>query len=295
MAQELSESVSEGGNTKTPLNKRIPASKRWCFTFNNYEELDVSCLSRLFEIDCERWVFGFETAPTTNTHHLQGYVCATKAMRPIEHFGLPGIHWEKARGGDISNWEYCTKGQKYKSGGDWSEILPKKPRTIQVEDFYPWQYNVYQMIEDELWFRQTGQNNDRKIIWIWNAEGNNGKTQFCKYLAVEHGAIPLEGKKSDILSIAMKFDAPIYVVDVERSCEDFFPYGALEKIKNGFYMCGKYEGGIVVRDSPIVLVFANFEPDVTKMSMDRWEIHDVARMNQSWNWEKRRPSSPETL
>ena len=38
---------------------------------------------------------------------------------------------------------------------------------------------------------------------------------------------------------------------------------------------GKYEGGICYFDSPHVIIFANSEPMMDKLSKDRWEILDL--------------------
>lgn len=113
---------------------------------------------------------------------------------------------------------------------------------------------------------------DRTIHWIWESKGMTGKTTFCKFLSHYHGAIPLEGKKNDILYCAAEFESDLYVWDLERSMEDFVSYGALEKIKNGYYMCAKYESKPIIRPCPHILVFANFPPDEDKLSKDRWNI-----------------------
>jgi len=113
---------------------------------------------------------------------------------------------------------------------------------------------------------------DRTIYWYWCEKGKSGKTTFAKYLSYHYGAIPLEGKKNDILFTAAEYDSNIYIFDLERSMEGHVSYAALEKIKNGFYMVGKYEGKPIIRNSPHVIVFANFAPDEEKLSQDRWKV-----------------------
>ena len=40
-------------------------------------------------------------------------------------------------------------------------------------------------------------------------------------------------------------------------------------------MCSKYESKPVIRNSPHVIVFANFEPDKSALSEDRWLILNI--------------------
>lgn len=61
------------------------------------------------------------------------------------------------------------------------------------------------------------------------------------------------------------------VIDVTRGNEKCFSYNTLDILKNGFVMSGKYEG--IRREFAVVplVVFANFEPDKDRLSVDHWE------------------------
>lgn len=81
--------------------------KRWCFTINNpiSEPALHSSLSYL--------VYGRETAPTTGTPHLQGYLESKQNVRITGLHKLPGFesaHFLRARGTPEQNRDYCTKG-----------------------------------------------------------------------------------------------------------------------------------------------------------------------------------------
>ena len=41
-------------------------------------------------------------------------------------------------------------------------------------------------------------------------------------------------------------------------------------------MCAKYESKPICRNSPHVIIFANFEPDLDKLSNDRWIIKKIS-------------------
>lgn len=68
----------------------------WTFTLNNYSEEEFGSLLTL---NPDKWtvVFGKETAPTTGTHHLQGYICSTdeenRLKRSTVEHALGGRAW----------------------------------------------------------------------------------------------------------------------------------------------------------------------------------------------------------
>ena len=53
----------------------------------------------------------------------------------------------------------------------------------------------------------------------------------------------------------------------------------LESMKNGYIVSGKYEGRIRSFKPCPVCVLANFLPDYTKLSMDRWEVVELGAGN----------------
>jgi len=46
-------------------------------------------------------------------------------------------------------------------------------------------------------------------------------------------------------------------------------------LKDGVVFSGKYEGGARLFPPPHVIIFANFLPDFTKLSADRWVIRTL--------------------
>lgn len=52
-------------------------------------------------------------------------------------------------------------------------------------------------------------------------------------------------------------------------------YEALEILKDGFITCTKYTGGDCWIPKLHVIVFANFKPNLTSLSMDRWNIMEI--------------------
>lgn len=253
-------SVPEGGNNKTPSH---PA-KHWCFTYNNYTEENICAIVPIFQSIAKKYYFAKEVGES-GTPHLQGTVEFSKKIRPLSKFPK-GIHWEKRRGSWDEAYKYCMKGEGEKFFGGFKPLRPLRPLACET-NLFPWQEDLLSIIKKEP--------DNRTIFWIWDEAGNVGKTTFMKFLMRFHGAIPLEGKKNDILHIAAEHESDLYIYDIERSLESYVSYGSIEKIKNGCFMSGKYEGGIVDRNCPHVIIFANFRPETKNLSSDRWFIRKI--------------------
>lgn len=256
-------------DTKQIGKKQVSPAKRWCFTFNNYTEMElseiISKFSSIVPVESTYWIIGKEIGEQ-GTHHLQGYIECKKKFRPTK-LKLPNkIHWERCKGERSDNIDYCTKDKNYiKSDNVYVE---KQLKILERTELYKWQTEILDIV--------TQEPHDRKIYWYWEAKGGIGKTTFAKYLSAYHGAVPVEGCKNDILYCCATFPSDTYIFDFERSMEDYISWGAIEKIKNGYYMCAKYESKPIVRNPPHVIIFANFPPDLDKLSKDRWVVNKIA-------------------
>lgn len=257
--------AKQEGNTELLATKRESASKMWCFTLNNYSETEYCDIKK--SITGNAWIIGKELAPKTNTPHLQGFIHFNEKTRLTALKKInTRIHWEKCKGTLDENVAYCSKDGNYET-----EILKvrKKLKLLDPAKFYKWQTEIIEIIKKEP--------DDRTIYWYWEEIGNTGKSSFTKYLCAIHGAVPVEGKKNDILYCASEHESDIYIFDFERSMEDFVSYSAMEKLKNGCYMVGKYESKPIVRNPPHIICFANFKPDEELLSKDRWIIKKIVK------------------
>lgn len=249
---------SGGGNTSSP---RIAASLYWFFTYNNYKQEDVALLSTLFDEQCEWYVFQEELG-AEGTPHLQGTIKAKKKIRPIETFSIKEIHWEKTKA--IKNaQEYCSKietriGKVYSKGVEY----------VPLPEIYGWQQMFIEMLNKF---------EERKIYWFFEEHGGVGKTDLCRYMALKYKALIIGGKASDMkCAIAqMEIKPKICILNVPRASNGYVSYQGLEEVSDGLFFSGKYESGMVIFNRPIMIVFANEPPDVSKMSLDRWVIHKI--------------------
>lgn len=257
----LAQLAQVGGNTTTPTCIR---SRRWCLTLNNYTENDIKNLTQFFN----EYVIGREVGKN-GTPHLQGYFENKSAVRfkTLKKEFARG-HWEKPKGNKKQNFEYCIKEGNYISNmfvDRNAKLLKKYDGTVWRD----WQQKIIDII--------NGAVNDRKIYWVIDFEGNNGKSFLAKYIFLKYNVIIAEGKKDNIfnqikISIDEGKEPKIVLVDVPRSGNKYVNYGALESIKNGLIYSGKYEGGCCAFDSPHLIIFSNEEPDMESWSKDRYEL-----------------------
>lgn len=268
------------GNTKSKSpKKRQSSAKRWCFTLNNWtqEEYDSIVAFCKNGSNVSSFIIGKEIGKE-GTPHLQGYMELVVKKRLEENKELnKRISWRIAKGTRQQNGVYCSKDGDYIKSPNLQ--IPKPLKLIKEENFYQWQKDIIEIVKQEP--------DDRTIYWLWCDEGKSGKTSFSKYLSATYGAIPIDGKKNDILYCSAVFESEIYIFDFERTQEEFISYGGIEKIKNGYYMCAKYESKPIIRNNPHIFCFANFYPDISALSTDRWKIYELTKHNKNnkivWN------------
>ena len=276
MTSKNSSSSSKGlGNTITkPLGekKQIAPAKRWCFTLNNFTDEDKALISSIVPTKCGNAIIGSEIGDS-GTPHLQGYLEFNVKCRPLNVIPISGIHWEKAKGNIEANYRYCSKDAALiLTTGNYR--LPKPVKVLDDSALFKWQKEIVNIVTDEP--------DDRTIYWYWSKEGCVGKTTFCKYLTMRHGAICLHGKGADVRNGVCDFlknqgrTPDIVLFPIPRSTNtDYLSYEALENIKDMYFYSGKYEGGMVCGNSPHLIVFANEEPEYTKCSQDRWKVVNI--------------------
>lgn len=113
----------------------------------------------------------------------------------------------------------------------------------------------------------------REVLWRWESTGNVGKSYFAMHFKPCESFIITGGKHADI-HYAYQFEKYVFF-DWARSNEGVFPYGLVEQFKNGYFLSTKYESIAKRFQIPHVIVFANFAPDVSQMSLDRWNIENI--------------------
>tara|TARA_B100001769_G_C21896689_1_gene484325 strand:- start:405 stop:734 length:330 start_codon:yes stop_codon:yes gene_type:complete len=104
---------------------------------------------------------------------------------------------------------------------------------------------------------------------------------MARHLALHcEGVIITAMKKADMLHLLTKTlsGARCVAFDLTRTTEDGsvqVVYEVLEQLSNGFVCSGKYDSQQLWVQDLHLIVFANFAPDRTKMSEDRWDVHHI--------------------
>lgn len=80
-------------------------SRNYVFTYNNYPDTTL-----VDTVECRYIGYSKETAPTTGTPHLQGFIIfmSPKSLRAATKM-LPGCHLDVMRGSFLQNERYCSK------------------------------------------------------------------------------------------------------------------------------------------------------------------------------------------
>jgi len=256
------------GNTKTST-PRVSPLKKWCFTYNNPDLGFMDIFMNHYRV--MKYVFQLEVGDS-GTEHFQGVVEFDCKVRPCSVFGeqWAGIHWESCRNWDASV-IYCQKKEGRKRGPWLKGVSRCEPcKILKFENLRPWQEDIVNIIEQEP--------DERTIHWFWEANGGIGKSTFCKFLCARYDAMLLTGKANDMkYAIIQRGSFPnIVLIDCPRSMKDYISYPGIEEVKNGMFFCGKYESKQIIGNCPHVIVFANFEPNLSMLSLDRWKIKELA-------------------
>ena len=120
---------------------------------------------------------------------------------------------------------------------------------------------------------------DRKVLWYVDEKGNSGKTFITKYLLTQGDTLRYENGKSADVKYALEGQRNV-IFDLSRSQESHVNYEVIDSVKNGVVFSTKYESKMKVFTTPHVVIMANFAPDESKMSADRWDIRYLTAEDQ---------------
>lgn len=258
------------GNTKQPRNR----SRNWCFTFNNYTEENIISLIDYFKINKYNYVFQEEIGEE-KTKHLQGLIMSQTqiSFNTLKNFN-DKIHWEKCK--KIKNSiDYCTKLQS-RNGKVYTNIdIEIEEDPMEGLELNDWQIEIMNILKEKP--------DKRKIYWYVDKIGGKGKTTFSKWLILKNkknNTYLTSSKCSDIkYSIASHIKThkklKCVIFDYARTNEGYISYEAIEVVKNGIFFSNKYESSMCTFNVPHIIIFANFEPDIYKLSQDRWIIKHI--------------------
>lgn len=150
---------------------------------------------------------------------------------------------------------------------------PKERANPPKVTWRKWQKQLYNEI--------IGQEaNDRKVIWYLDSEGAAGKSYFARHMFRHEGAFITDKAEEGNIQHALRRQVEstgnpvtIMVLDFPRHRSLSNAYGIIESIKNMLFFSGKYQSGMVDLEVPShMIVFSNTCPDLSKLSLDRWDL-----------------------
>lgn len=253
-------------------------------------------------------ILGKEICPKTKKVHYQGYVETWKKIRMIavkKIFNDNTMHVSQARDDRATNVNYCKKDKDYiifneeiclveklsqyvKDDYSDYDLLTKDPETYKnhldlfrnikitieedkrVNDFIN-QWDKFELNGMQfLMLNCIEKHNDvRKVIWFYDKVGNSGKSTLCNYLYAKKKCIILNNAKSSDIAYVYNGE-PLVLFDIPRNLEGKINYSIIENLKNGRIFSTKYKGKIKFFKCPTIVVFANFLPEFSSLSSDRW-------------------------
>lgn len=260
--------IDKVSNTKH--KKPCQKYRKYVFTLNNYSRDDIDGIC--WALKEAKYLFQEEMGES-GTPHLQGYIefenpRSWKATKKINN----KWHLEICTNSEAAK-KYCTK-EESRFGDIYTNI---KEDTIfytkKFEELYEWQKSVLKIISEKP--------NDRSINWFYEYEGCTGKTTLAKYILKHYpfATYSCASKSADILSIADP-NKNIYILNFARTQEGFAPYTALEQLKDGLISDSKLKkkSNNIIMNPPHIVVFANWPPDQSKLSADRWNVVNIKHL-----------------
>jgi len=287
-------------------------ARHWAFTLNNHTVHEEAALPDAS--DKVRYLIYGREVGETGTPHLQGHVQFRDQQRAAavkRLLGTDRVHIEVARS-PLASVEYCKKSGDFTEKGSLqmsgrrndldefkaeaqsgkltlkevrekhSAVYAKYPRFVieYLQDHYPvkeieahalrpWQANLVE--------RLRLPPDDRSIVFVVDPTGNNGKTWFSQHIAksFENVQILPPSKRND-MAYALDPTIRILFLDAPRSKQgEYIQYDFLEDVKNGYVFSPKYESRVKTLKRVHVVVLMNEQPDMEKLSADRYVIINI--------------------
>lgn len=175
----------------------LPKFKNWCFTLNNYTQLEVDALKACGNL-VKYMVVGHEVGES-GTPHLQGFVTMKNAVRFNSMKQLLGdrAHIEPAREKVEKNFRYCTKDGDFWEVND-RPLFPKQKGQMErqryedawnaavrgdIEDIDPdirlRHYHTIKRIRTDAILQQQLQDTEEEMLWYYGESGT-GKSRKAR-------------------------------------------------------------------------------------------------------------------
>nr|WPR18728.1 MAG: hypothetical protein [Crogonang virus 166] len=142
--------------------------------------------------------------------------------------------------------------------------------SLEEGTLLPWQQEIWDFLEQPA--------DDRTIQFVVDEEGGKGKSWFSRYMYTKnptHTQLLSVGKRDD-LAHAIDPSKRFFIFNVPRGGMEFLQYTILEQLKDRVIFSPKYNSATkILNHTPHVVVMCNEQPDIGKMTHDRYNIKEL--------------------
>jgi len=196
---------------------------------------------------------------------------------------------DRMRGTWEESFKYCTKNEFRVGENFYTNVEFYSGKDIEFlnneYERYEWQNCLLDIIYD-FEINKFKKANDRDIIWIYDPNGNCGKSKFIKWLSLNNAnqvvKISCNTEAQLRAAVISAGSRKLYVVDLPRSLPMTYQYkeklagmlAAIEETKNGYLssaMYGEYKE--IYFEPPHIIILSNEVCPRQFMSEDRWKVY----------------------
>jgi len=265
------------------------ANRRYCLKGSMKKDAYEACVKKgkaeehpTFGIGYEGEEWGVMEPEQVETNHqdaqqsLMGHWTPTTTREKGEVLNYANIHEDLWK---MNSWAEVILNPQFQnhlanSGGkalmqEIFDLKPKEQKPFPFERKQIWQAEFLKIIGDPV--------HDRHIHFWIDKDGNSGKSKIAKWLHQNGTAYYLSGGKDADMAYALKdFKGLRVIIDLPRKAEGFFPWGFVEKIKNGSFFTSKWGSKTLCWDSCLdIHITMNWEPPMDAFSKDRYKLHYI--------------------
>ncbi len=277
--------LSTSGSSTGAVHEAATPSGRgallWRFhlTTHGVTELDVPEFKRDLSAYCKKWCFQLEKAPAGGLH-FQARISLREKKRLQQCIRMfPGSHVsiETNAAGKSGAGELYVMKSDTRVAGPWTDkdvVLYRDPIYDIGSHLRPWQKEV---------MRRLAAQDERGILIVVDADGNNGKTVLSHYIVqyCEGRYVPPHCQTPDEISqfvhgLCKSGQQYTIVIDLPRAAllRNIAPriFSAFETIKSGYLYDKRYGARYMYIKPPKIVVFCNTTPDQALLTADRWDL-----------------------
>jgi len=252
----------------------------------NVDLYTVDELLAFMRENTKKYSFQIEKGDTGYVHYQGRFSLIKKRqksslMKLFDDGKVPNYLEPTAKENHKQEFFYCLK-KDTRIEGPWTDkdkekvYVPTQYSKL-VDKLYPYQKKLIQMLIDL-----------RKLILIYDPEGNKGKSSLSAIFELYHNGIDLPSLEDykelvatacNIVESLGDYHIPrTFLIDMPRAMKKDKlrgMYSALEQIKKGKLFDVRYKYKSIWIETPQVIVFTNTLPDYSYLSNDRWDIYTI--------------------